>query len=349
MRHHTNYISLYFEFVIVFGSQVLIILSLVGSNEISGFFALLLSLTSDGSPYNGLQQIKNKEIVGQATNIITAKLLKGGIDNNKNSVFSPIGFASILAILGEGAQDETNHDIVTLLKHPEDRAEVRSAYHSVLKHLQGMEPSMTPQFRSWFYIYKNNSVDESFKKLIADEYFVIVRDVEPYDVNEMSLNPPTERTLDEKPSSVDIMDVQLKNGGQPSTNNSKDIVELDSFKLEGGIVDETRIDNQKDASKFDEIVEDRQYVDGAALKDEIKNKVEPTVEALNSVVDDESNAGTTVPSIESKKDAVVEPEKLTLPLKRLEEMEIMHAEESRIGKAVSLVFTLIFSIQIFLL
>lgn len=303
--------------------------------RISGFFALLLSLTIDASPYNGPQQIKNKEIVGQATNIITSKILKGEIDNNKNSVFSPIGYASILAILSEGAQDETNHDIVTLLKHPEDRAEVRSAYHSVLKHLQRMEPTMSPQFRSWFYIYKNNTVNESYKKLIVDEYFVTIRDVEPFNVYEMAMNPvnpSTERIHDEKPSLVDLMDVQLKNGVQPLINNSKDIVELDSFKLESGPVDETRIDTQKDASKFDEIVEDRQYVDGAAIKDEIK-RAEST-DALNSVAEDESNEGTTVQSIEAKKDADVE-EKFTLPLKQLEQMEIMHAEESRVGKSVS--------------
>lgn len=302
--------------------------------KISGFFALLLSLTIDASPYNGPQQIKNKEIVGQATNIITSKILKGGIDNNKNSVFSPIGYASILAILSEGAQDETNHDIVTVLKHPDDRAVVRSAYHSVLKHLQGMEPTMAPQFRSWFYIYKNNTVDESFRNLIADEYFVTVRDVERFNVDDVPMNPPTEKTSNEKPSFVDLMDVQLTNVVvQPLPNNSKDIVELDSLKLESGPVDETRIDAQKDASKFDEVVEDRQYVDGAAIKDEIK-KVE-SIDRLNSVVEDESNEGTTVRSVDVKKDADAE-EKLTLPLKQLDgTMEIMRAEESRVGKAVS--------------
>lgn len=299
---------------------------------ISGFFALLLSFMIDASPYNGPQQIKNKEIVGQATNIITSKILKGGIENNKNSVFSPIGYASILAILSEGAQDETNHDIVTLLKHPEDRAEVRFAYHSVLKHLQGMEPTKTPQFRSWFYIYKNNTVNETFKKLIADEYFVTVRDVEPFNLNEMPMNPPIERTVDEKSSLVGLMDVELKNAVQPLTNNSKDIVQLNSYKLESEPVDETRIDNQKDASKFDEVVEDQQYVDDAAIKDKIKT-VELT-DTLNSVVEDESNGGTTVQSIEAIKDAVVQ-EKLILPLKQLEKIEIMRAEESRIGKAVS--------------
>lgn len=301
--------------------------------KISGFFALLLSLTIDASPYNGPQQIKNKEIVGQATNIITSKLLKGGIDNNKNSVFSPIGYASILAILSEGAQDETNHDIITLLKHPEDRAEVRSAYHSVLKHLQGMEPTMAPQFRSWFYIYKNNTVDDAFKKLIVDEYFVTVRNVEPLYLDETPSSPPTERILDENPTLVDLMDVQLKNAVQPLPNNSKDIVELDSFKLESGPVDETRIDIQKDASKFDEVVEDRQYVDGAAIKDEIA-KVEST-NALNSIVEDESNEGTTVQSVEAEKNVQNDGVRVTLPLKQLEEMEIMHAQESRVGKAVS--------------
>lgn len=328
----------------------------------SGFFILLLSITIDGSPYHGPHEIRNKEIVGQATNIITAKILKGAIESNKNTVFSPIGYATILAILGEGAHDDTNHDIITVLKHPEDRSAVRSAYHSILTHLQGSDPHNAPQFRSWFYIYKNNSVEESYKQLIANDYFVTVRDVEPYNPDEMtfmfsstSASPSasasassTEKSAEEQTSMVDIMDVQLKNAVKTITNNSKDIVELDTFKKETEPVDETRIDNQKDASKFDEVVEDRQYVEVPIIKEEIRqteaaiaaSTVEPNV-VNDSVKAIESEVEQTTDTVEKKLVVgaeVTESEKLTLPLKQFEEMEIMQAEESRFGKAVSFLF-----------
>lgn len=288
----------------------------------------------NGSPPRDSRDIHNKEIVGQATNILTAKLLKGSIDSNKNTVFSPVGFAAILAILGEGAQEETINDINTVLKYPDNRGLVRGAYRSVLSHLQGLDPQNAPQFRSWFYIYKNNSADESYKQTLANDYYVTVRNVEPYNPDQEADKPEqtaaSVKLADETASTKPITDVEAKS--QVTPTNSKDIVQFDSFKLEAGPVDETRIDTQKDASKFDEVVEDRQYVDVAeGIKDQAKETAKPDEKEV--IQTEESKR--MEPAIRAPVQAANEAKETVLPIKQFEEMEIMQAEESRLGKAVS--------------
>lgn len=298
---------------------------------------LSLACNINSSPPRDSRNINNKEIVGQATNIITAKLLKGSIDNNKNTVFSPIGFTTILAILGEGAQEETVNDINTVLKYPDNRGVVRSAYRSVLSHLQGLDPQSAPQFRSWFYIYKNNSADEDYKQILSSDYYVTVRNVEPYNPD-LEEDKPAETTAsvkkaDEASSTKAATDVDAKPEAAPT--NSKDIVQFDSFKMEAAPVDETRIDNQKDASKFDEVVEDRQYVDVAeTVKDKEKEKEKDATKADEKEIIETEETKRMVPAIQAPVQDVKES-KTPLPIKKFEEMEIMQAEESRLGKSVS--------------
>lgn len=285
---------------------------------------LLLSCNINGLPPRDSGDINNKEIVGQATNIISAKLLKGAIDSNKNTVFSPIGYAAILAILGEGAEQDTIHDINSVLKHPNDRGLVRSAYRSVLSHLQGTDAQVAPQFRSWFYIYRNNTVDESYQQVLMNDYYVTVRDVEPFAPEELQHeNSQSPEKSNDEPAPAKLSDVQVKSSEKTPTN-SKDIVEFDSFKNEAGPVDETRIDGQKDASKFDEVVEDRQYVEVPVIKDEMKQTEETDI-----MKPAESKLSEVAQMMQEMKEA----SKISLPLKQYEEMEIMQAEESRLGKA----------------
>lgn len=305
-----------------------------------GFLILLLSLCCinglpprDSSSYDD----HNKEIVGQATNIITAKLLKGTIDHNKNSVFSPIGFATILAMLGDGASDDTNNDIITLLKHPKDRSTVRAAYHSALARLQGTDPQTAPQFRSWFYIYQNNSIEPSYRRMLADDYYATVRDVEPYNPDDFLFAvPPSNDAKTSAEDNSDLSDVQLKSNGMPLATNSKDVVEFDSFKKEDPEpIDETRIDTQKDASKFDEVVEDRQYVEVPVIKEELRTETEAAV--INSV--DGNKPGDQLRGVLLGGGGNLgDPERMSLPLRQYEEMEIMRADETRLAKAVSALF-----------
>ncbi|XP_055326593.1 serpin B13-like [Sitodiplosis mosellana] len=274
-----------------------------------------LSFGVGGTPPRDSRDIHNKEIVGQASNIITSKLLKGSIDSNKNSVFSPFGYATILAILEEGATDDTQNDIKAVLKHPNDRALIRGAYRSVLSHFQGLDPEIAPQFRTWFYIYKNNTADESFKQILQKDYYVTVKDVEPLNFDEEEATQPISKPAEEQ-------DASKTSDEQVTPTNSKDVVEFDSYKMEGGSFDETRIDGQKDASKFDEVVEDRQYVEVPVIKNELQ-QITKNEEGENAKSEEAISS--------SNKEA--QEKIMHLPFKQYEEMEIMQAEESRSGKA----------------
>lgn len=294
-----------------------------------GILILLVTYSINGLPPRDSRDIHNKEIVGQATNIITAKILKGNIESNKNTVFSPIGFAAILAILGEGANEDTYNDINTVLKLPDNRVLVRGAYRSVLSHLNGLDPQIAPQFRSWFYIYRNNTIDESYKQILTNDYYVNVRNVEPWKPD-LEEDTTSVKSIEEVPLTNSTSYVEVKS--EETQTNSKDIVEFDSFKIDGDSpIDETRIDNQKDASKFDEVVEDRQYVEVPIIKDPAMHPAKIEEEEL--VRPEETKH--IEPAIKAPIGKMNDAKQTQLPLKQYEEMEIMQAEESRLGKAVS--------------
>lgn len=322
---------------------------------------LLLSLNLNGcfgTPTRDTRNINDQKIVGQASNIVAAKILKGGVDNNKNFVFSPFGFGTILQMLSEGIVND-NNDITTLLKHPDNRQTVRNAYKNVIEYFQGNSPNVVPQFRTWFYIYKNNSVDEEYKNLLAKNYFVMVKEIERdsfYNANEGEIVSPSSSSS----SQTDTKDSILKSSGSTeknttvspvtntpipnnNTNNSKDVADFDALKAESEPIDETRIDDQKDASKFDEVVEDRQYVEVPDIKKEIQLEISDNdskvadEKVVNNLSGAEkqmlSSAKTSTADRDGTLSVIDEPEKFSLPLKQFEEMEIMQAQESRLAKA----------------
>lgn len=301
-------------------------------NRATDSTVLLISLVVSGivgSPQRFVRDLKDQKLVGQATNLLATKVLKGGVENEKNFVFSPLGLSTILTILGEGAGEETSNDLTTFFKYPSDRETVRAGYRKLLDAFQGNDPHLAPQFRTWFYIYKNNTVEDEYRKLIADNYFVDVKEIERDYID------PESTTV--KESATTAAPQLLKNLDSSGKNNSKDIIEFDELKAESEPVDETRIDAQKDASKFDEVVEDRQYED-VPKQGEIKvltgeneqNAVDVNLsEEKGPKIATEQTPKETI----EKKEKVDEPEKFSLPLKQFEEMEIMQAQESRLAKA----------------
>ena len=62
--------------------------------------------------------------------------------------------------------------------------------------MQGENPKIAPQFKSWFYIYQNNSVEEEFKKQLVDYYQVEVKDIERLDYDFDT--PKTSETYEDK-------------------------------------------------------------------------------------------------------------------------------------------------------
>ena len=257
-----------------------------------------------------MREINNQKIVGQATNIVAATILKGNVESNKNFVFSPLGFSSILTILGEGANDDTSLDIAAMLKHPEEKQRVRASYKSVLKSLQGDNPTVAPQFKTWLYVYKNNTIENDYRTTLQESYFVEVKDIEREYYN---WNDPKTTTNLETDTKKEETSTQA-----PNDPNSKDIPEFDTLKKDDEPIDEQRIiDDQKDASKFDEVVEDKQYVEAPFIRESLaKGQTQDTaVEATEPKV------------------SVDQPTKVDLPLKPFEELEIMQAQETKLSRS----------------
>lgn len=266
-----------------------------------------------------------KNIVATATNILTTNVLKGNADHNKNLVFSPLGYASILAILSEGAKGDTLMDISSMLKHPEERSRVRLAYKNFLSGLQGDDPTIAPQFKTWFYIYKNNTAEDDFKTSIHENYFVEVKDIDRQDDFE---EEPTPTVNENDNSDLTYVEDAKRNDKEREVNvpasvaatndttNSKDIPDFETLKKTQPAEpqDETRlIDEQEDSSKFDEVVEDRQYVEVPVIKEEISKKTPP----LDDIKVKEAEV------FEDKNESVV---------KETEKLEIMQAEARHFGQ-----------------
>ncbi|KAG4070245.1 hypothetical protein HA402_003935 [Bradysia odoriphaga] len=257
----------------------------------------------------------------------TAPLSEGNADHNRNFVFSPLGYASILAILSEGAKGDTLVDISSMLKHPEERSRVRLAYKNFLNGLQGDNPSIAPQFKTWFYIYKNNTVEDDFRNSIRDNYFVEVKDIDRQnDDEEESISTVTETEnsdltyvedakKDEKEREIKV---SVTVAPTNDTTNSKDIPDFETLKKTHPVEtqDETRlIDEQEDSSKFDEVVEDRQYVEVPVIKEEILKET-PVVDDVKIVA----------------KEAEVSEDKKEIVVKENEKLEIMQAEARHLGQ-----------------
>ncbi|XP_073988226.1 uncharacterized protein isoform X2 [Rhodnius prolixus] len=124
------------------------------------------------------RQTGGENFFGEGTTDLTVSILKSQIDNNTNLVFSPLGYATILTILSEGARGNTRNQLVKALHLPEDTYAVRSTYKSVLSDMQERNVLNKPEFKNWFYVYKNYSVEESYKKTLSDNYLTVVKEIE---------------------------------------------------------------------------------------------------------------------------------------------------------------------------
>lgn len=217
---------------------------------------------------------------------------------------------------------------------------VRNAFDKSLKRLNSQNPSNEPQFKSWFYIYKNNSVKPGFRDVLLNNYYVDVRDIERNDYNfdepKTSLGPiepSIDLTPDPAPTVVNTPAVVV-----PSNNNSKDIIEFEDLKIkalpvEDNVRAEVAINSKYDEvtedenPKFDKNIDDKEYVEPNKIKEEIaKQKEEHTNEVLDEPL---------LKAIGEVDHFVLDtPQRMSLSLKRLEddEHEIMHAVESQVSR-----------------
>ncbi|XP_055539860.1 serpin B4 [Wyeomyia smithii] len=287
--------------------------------------------------YLASDDAENRSLVGLSTNVIAASLLKGSIDSTANQVFSPIGFSSILAMISEGAEGQALQEYFDVFKFPNDKAAIRLAFDKSLRRLNSQNPSNEPQFKSWFYIYKNNTVKQDFRSKLLNNYYVDVRDIERNDYN---FDDPKTSVGPIEPEPVPVV---ANNQIVPSNNNSKDIIEFEVLKLKSSpeaLVDNVRSEvgivtkydeiDEDDNPKFDKNIDDKLYVEPTQIKKEIaKQKDEYTNEVLDEPV---------VKVTEDHIDHFVldPPRKLGLALKKLDdddEHEIMYAVESQASRS----------------
>uniref|UniRef100_A0A182QVF0 Serpin domain-containing protein n=1 Tax=Anopheles farauti TaxID=69004 RepID=A0A182QVF0_9DIPT len=288
-----------------------------------------------------------RSLVGVSTNIITSSLLKGSAETSGNHVFSPIGFSSILAMISEGAEGQTLKELYDVFKFPTDRDLVRKAFDVSLKRLSGQSPTDEPQFKTWFYVYKNNSVVQAYKDVLEQSYGVEVRDIERNDYNfdepKTSLDPVVvEEEIIEESNGPDGDGENLLVEQGSNSSNSKDIVDFEVLKIKSALPADdalrtdtgisTKYDEIDDENpKFDKNIDDKEYVDPTKIKEEIaKKKMEAMneVEQADTELDDDGKLKLT-PAVATDDE---QPEKVSLSLKKLnldDEHEVMQAIESQ--------------------
>lgn len=108
--------------------------------------------------------------------------LQGYIDDNKNIAFSPLGYSAILAILAEGARGETREQLVSALHLPQDDNFTRNTYRYIMERLKNTNEYKynQPELKNYFYIYKNYTINDDYKKILEEYYLTDVRSVERY-------------------------------------------------------------------------------------------------------------------------------------------------------------------------
>jgi hypothetical protein len=188
----------------------------------------------------------------------------------------------------------------------------------VLNDYAGNDSMIAPQFKTWFYIYRNNTANEDFRQLLTKDYLVDVKDIDRFNFD-FDTTRNEQFYSDEKPAnSKDILQFdELKFSNEDEVQSD---ARFDALKVEDGntessvniaIADYDQIDKEEKSkvSKFDKEVDDRQYVEKSVIVEELKQQEE------DLMVKDENESG---------------PEKITLPLKKIDEaLEIMDAQENR--------------------
>ncbi|CAO1407105.1 unnamed protein product [Diamesa serratosioi] len=288
-------------------------------------FLLMIVITSTAktspSPAS-INEVAGRNIVGTATNIISNALLQGQLDSTTNYVFSPIGYATILSILSEGSKGQTQKEILEVLQQSENLEEVRTAYKNVLIQMQGDDPLIAPQFKTWFYIYRNNTAESDFRKILTNYYQVDVKDIDRYDYVFDTARTAEQQSDSYSPTnSKDILQFDDLKKTEPKdqsgaidgfeTLKTLDIDSVEAVEAAEADYDQLNKDEKKKVSKFDRDVDDKQYVEVPLIAEQIK-KEKLEAEKLKLKVPLTKEEG---------------PEKITLSLKKDEEM--MEATESR--------------------
>ncbi|XP_061396087.1 uncharacterized protein LOC133331726 [Musca vetustissima] len=225
---------------------------------------------------NDVEQ-KSISYASEASQIIATHLLKSFNDIDGNQVHSPLGVSTMLAILAEASQGDTYDEFYKVLGYPKEKSALRDSFRAILSKYEAKKYNNEPSFQSWLYIYRNFSARDDFKQLVQDYYLVDVKDInrDDYDWSE----PNTSLDLD-----------------SPTTaSNSKDVIGFETLKrlkiddddddlglgltTVGAYTDgygEEFI--EKETSKFDRFVDDKQYVEKPEIIEELQKEKEKLAE-----------------------------------------------------------------------
>lgn len=223
--------------------------------KVTVFLPLLLaSIASVWSLPTAAKDALPSSFASEASQLIATRLLKYNKDIDANQVHSPLGVAAILAVLAEASQGETYDEFAQVFGFPKERSELRETFERVLARYQNRDAAVAlPSFQTWFYVYRNNSVREDYKQLLERYYHVEVKDIsrQEFDWSEPNTS------------------LQLEGGIITEPSNSKDVIGFETLKRINldddapSTIGDTYGEEvlNKEASKFDREVDDKQYVE----------------------------------------------------------------------------------------
>lgn len=176
-----------------------------------------------------------------------------------------------------------------------------------MKEYSGNDSIIAPQFKTWFYIYKNNTIEDNFRKILAEEYLVEIKEIERFDNNFDSFS--SSEPINNVDGGEDILGFE---------DFDKDFETVTSEETETSTLLDSTINYVGDEdknSKFDRHVDDSQYVEVPEIRKKIKEEEDAAIERLNEKIQNQSSG----------------PEKISLPIKKYMEdsMEIMETAENR--------------------
>lgn len=205
------------------------------------------------------------------------------------------------------------------LQQTDKLEDVRKAYKSVLIKMKGDDPMIAPQFKTWFYIYRNNTAESEFRNILTNFYQVDVKDIDRYDYDFDTARTAEQQSDTYSPTnSKDILQFDDLKKTEPKDQagnidgfETLKSLEIDSVEAAEDDYDQLNKDEKKKVSKFDRDVDDKQYVEKPLIVEAIKKeKLEAEQMKLKLPLTQKEG-----------------PEKVSLSLKK--EEEIMEASESR--------------------
>lgn len=228
--------------------------------KVAVFLPLLLaSVASVWSLPTAAKDALPSSFASEASQLIATQLLKYNKDIDANQVHSPLGVAAILAVLAEASQGETYDEFAQVFGFPKERRELRETFERVLARYQNRDAAVAlPSFQTWFYVYRNNSVREDYKQLLERYYHVEVKDISR---QEFDWSEPN--------TSLQLEGGDVEGGIITEPSNSKDVIGFETLKRINldddapSTISDTYGEEvlNKEASKFDREVDDKQYVE----------------------------------------------------------------------------------------